>query len=172
MHTLALTAIGRDRPGIVAGVTRVLFEQGCNLSDCSMARLSGQFAMIMSLECPDGLDREALERALDGPAATFGLSVTLQELEGEPEVAQGVPFVVSVYGADRPGIVYRVSDAIAQLGANVTNLESRAGSGIYTVVLELEVPQGRAGRLEGELTVLAREVGVDLAVRPADTDPL
>lgn len=172
MHALALTAIGKDRPGIVAGVTGALFELGCNLSDCSMTLLSGQFAMIMVLECPDLVDRSGLERALDAPAAEFGLTLTLQEVSSAGPPEGGNPYVVSVYGADRPGIVYRVASALASREVNVTNLESRAGSGVYTVILEVNVPEGGDERLGRDLTALAGELDVDLAMRPADTEAL
>ena len=34
-----VTALGQDRPGIVAGVTEVLYKLGCNLEDSAMTRL-------------------------------------------------------------------------------------------------------------------------------------
>ena len=33
MNHFALTIVGRDRPGIVSQVTKILFDQGCNLAD-------------------------------------------------------------------------------------------------------------------------------------------
>ena len=44
---VAVTVVGNDRPGIVAGVTEVLFEQGCNLEDTSMTILRGHFTMML-----------------------------------------------------------------------------------------------------------------------------
>ncbi len=42
-----LTAVGEDRAGIVAGVTKALFEGGCNLGDASMMRLGGSFSIML-----------------------------------------------------------------------------------------------------------------------------
>ncbi len=42
----AITAIGKDRPGIVAGVSKALYDLGTNIEDSSMTILSGEFAMI------------------------------------------------------------------------------------------------------------------------------
>ncbi len=64
MPHFAVSAVGVDRPGIVAAVTGVLVEQGCNLEDTSMSILRGHFAMMLLVAGPDGLTAEALEAAL------------------------------------------------------------------------------------------------------------
>ena len=52
MGQFALSVVGRDRPGIVAEVSRVLFELGCNIEDSTCTILSGQFAMILVIAHP------------------------------------------------------------------------------------------------------------------------
>ena len=54
MAHLAVSAIGSDRPGIVAAVTKVLLDQGCNLEDTSMSILRGHFAMMLVVAAPSG----------------------------------------------------------------------------------------------------------------------
>ena len=44
-----LTAFGKDRPGIVADVSALIYESGCNLEDSTMTRLMDQFAIILLL---------------------------------------------------------------------------------------------------------------------------
>lgn len=174
MNQLALTAIGADRPGIVAGVTRVLFELGCNLADCSMTRLGGQFAMIMLIEAPGGVTPEELETGLAGPAGEFGLTMALKQAPPTGPAVPRDPHVISVYGADKPGIVYRVTESLAASGVNVTDLVSHVvGTGIYTVVLDVELPEGLDPPAFGEeLAGLARKLGVELAMRPSRPDEL
>jgi glycine cleavage system transcriptional repressor len=64
MHELAVTAIGQDRPGIVAAVTKVLHERGGNLEDSAMTILGGQFAIVLLVATEDDPDdlRQALAR--------------------------------------------------------------------------------------------------------------
>ena len=45
----ALSAIGQDRPGIVADVSGLIFECGGNLEDSSMTILGNQFALLILL---------------------------------------------------------------------------------------------------------------------------
>lgn len=174
MHQLSMAAIGRDRPGIVAGVTKVLFEQGCNLADCSMTVLSGQFAMILLLDAADTLTIEDLDRALEPVRAELGLSILVSEGEAAAGKLPERPYVISLYGADHPGIVYRVAAMLASMQVNVTDLMSRiVGDGIYTVVLDVDLPNGLdAQALSHELNEIAGEVGVDLSFRQAEIDPL
>ena len=69
MSAIAITVIGTDQPGIVAAVTRVLFDVGCNLEDISSTILRGHFSMTMIAHCPDGVDEGAIEQRLSTTAA-------------------------------------------------------------------------------------------------------
>ena len=71
---LLLSAIGHDRPGIVSGLSKVLYEHGCNLEESSMTRLAGEFACILIVTPPPGLDLAVLQRGLDAVAASLGLA--------------------------------------------------------------------------------------------------
>ena len=53
-----VTALGQDRPGIVAGVTKVLYDLGCNLEDSAMTRLEGEFARHTPKRLGDGGPRD------------------------------------------------------------------------------------------------------------------
>ncbi|MEX2586767.1 MAG: ACT domain-containing protein [Actinomycetota bacterium] len=174
MHQLSVTAVGKDRPGIVAAVTKVLYELGCNLDDCSMSLLSGQFTMIMVLDAPDDLGADQLAAALTPVGEQVGVTVAVNEVETVPGLPAAHPFVVSLYGADHPGIVYRVTSELAASQVNITNLVSRAmGERLYTVVLDIDVPETLgAARLSGKLQQVARQEGVELILRPADVETL
>ena len=77
---IALSAIGKDQPGIVAALTWVLFERGCNLEDSSMTRLRGDFAVLLLISMPENMTLEGLKVALESAASSKGLTFTLREL--------------------------------------------------------------------------------------------
>src|SRR5512145_303550 len=52
MGYFTVGVVGKDRPGIVAEVSRILFELGCNIEDSTCTILSGQFAMILVIGHP------------------------------------------------------------------------------------------------------------------------
>jgi glycine cleavage system transcriptional repressor len=46
-HVYIMNAFGKDRPGVVADVSRLIFECGGNLEDSAMTRLEDEFAIIL-----------------------------------------------------------------------------------------------------------------------------
>ena len=175
--TLAVTAIGTDRPGIVAAVTRALVDHGCNLEDTSMSILRGQFAMVLVVAAPPGLDAATLEEAL--AAAAPDLVVAVRTLAGPGATAADDPgdrWTVVVYGADHPGIVHGIATVLADAGANIVDLTTRVTGEpkpIYAMVMEVALPPDLTGAtLEERLTAAASELGVECTLHPSEADIL
>ncbi len=178
MPHVAVTAVGADRPGIVAAVTGVLVDHGCNLEDTSMTILRGHFAMMLVVDRPAALELAALEGALAVPAEALGLVITVWAIdESIAAPAEGDAWTVSVYGADRPGIVHGVAALLAEHGVNIVDLTTRvagpARNPVYAMVLEVIVPQGvGVARLGEALDAQAGELGVECSLHPSDADIL
>ena len=177
MPSLAVTAIGADRPGIVAAVTGALVDHGCNLEDTSMSILRGQFAMVLIVAAPEGLEAVTLEEALSEGAATSDLVVAVRPVHDATVAVgdDGERWTVVVYGADHPGIVHGMAAALAALGANIVDLTTRVTGDrpIYSMVMEVALPAGVSGEaLEERLRAAAGELGVDSAVHPSEADIL
>lgn len=178
MPHVAVTALGVDRPGIVAAVTGVLVRHGGNLEDTAMTNLGGHFAMLLVVEVPDGESAEALESSLVEELAGQGITVAVRPIaEITAAGPSGEPWAVSLYGADRPGIVHAVASKLAEHDANIVDLSTRViGPGpehAYVLLLELALPPGAdAAALEADLAALARELGVEIHLRPDDVDVL
>jgi glycine cleavage system transcriptional repressor len=174
----AVTAVGADRPGIVAAVTGVFLEHGCNLEDTSMTILRGHFAMMLVVAAPDGLAQQALEDALAGPAVDLDLVVAVRVIDdGVPSSPEGDAWTVSVYGADRPGIVHRVASLLADNGVNIVDLSTRiigdADRPVYAMILEVTLPAGAdAAAVQTRLTELAADLGVECSLHPSEADIL
>jgi len=174
MREFAITAIGQDRPGIVAGFTEVLLTLGCNLADCSMSRLRNEFAMILLVESPQEVGADRLNAALEEPARRFDLVVTTRQFEELPAPAGDVAFVVSVYGTDRPGIVHTVSRALADMDVNITDLRSHLGvEDLYAMILDVQLPPALPPEeVASRLQAVSRELGVSLTFRSAEAAEL
>lgn len=178
MPHFALSAVGADRPGIVAAVTGALVEHGCNLEDTSMSILRGHFAMMLVVAAPDDLDAPTLEQALAGPAADLDLVVAVRAIDDDVPVSpEGEAWGVAVYGADRPGIVHRFTSLLADAEVNVVDLTTRVigdpGRPVYAMVLEVTLPPGLDGEeLSARLDALARDLGVECSAHPSEADIL
>ena len=178
MSHYAVTAIGADRRGIVAAVTGVLMEHGCNLEDTSMTILRGHFAMMLIVDAPAGLTPGELERALAGPAAELDLVVAVRPLDDEvPASPPGDAWTVSVYGVDRPGIVHRISGLLADRTVNIVDLTTRVigdpARPAYAMLLEVTVPPDLdVEELRGRLSELAGALGVECTLHASGADIL
>ncbi len=175
MTHLAVSAIGADRPGIVAAVTKVLVDRGCNLEDASMSILRGHFAMMLVVDAPTATDPAALEHELSTATVALGLVVVVRAIdEATLAGADGEEWTVTLYGADRPGIVHRVSSTLAAAGANITDLATRVigdpGQPVYAMFLDVIAPPGTS--LDAALAGVAEELGVSCTAHRADADIL
>ena len=167
-----MTAIGRDRPGIVAGITGALLDFDGNVDDSQMSILHGQFAVMLIVSVPDDTDVDAVAARLDETAAELGLGGVTVTPVSELDRGPGPTHVLTVYGPDRPGIVHDVAALLAEHGVNVTDLRTkRTGaetSPLYTMMMEVVVPEAGLGDaleklsaekgLEAHLTELESEV--------------
>lgn len=167
MPELAVTAMGADQPGIVAAVARVLHERGGNIEDSAMTILGGRFSLVLLVTGDD--DAEALEAALAAGTADLNLHLSVVDA-GEAHDTAAATHLLSVYGADHPGILAGVSTALANVGANVTDLSSRLiGSEdepVYALVVELSTDDEEA--VSGAVASTADDLGVDWTLRALD----
>ena len=172
MHEYAITIIGHDRPGIIAQATEILAGLGLNLTDSSMTRLRGHFAMTLVCAGDDAIDQ--VERALVPMAADASLVVTVRELGPEPGPGPaGGHFVLSLHGADRLGIVAAVTRVLADAGGNITDLTTRLAGELYVLLVEVDLPSTvEIETLTARLSEVARTLGVEATLRPADADLL
>ena len=186
-HRWIVTATGKDRPGIVAGVTKVLYQLGCNLEDSAMTRLAGEFAIMLIFAAPAKQTNARLRQAFVPLERRLKLAVHLKPLTGAESTApkrRGKTYVISVYGADKPGIVFRISDALARLNVNINDLhthctasEARSakegGPSLYLLLLEVELSATQTvATLERRLEAIAKRLGVEVSVRPSEADVL
>jgi glycine cleavage system transcriptional repressor len=173
---LAITVIGHDRPGIIADVAEVLAGLGMNLTDSTMTRLRGHFAMTLICSGTEGAtpDLGDVEAALHPLTAGGSLFATVSQVEPEngPR-ATGGHYVLSVHGADRLGIVASVARGLAEFGGNITDLTTRLSGSLYVLVAEVDLPAGSEVEMVRErLEGVARALGVEVTLRQAETDVL
>ena len=178
VRSFVLAVTGRDRPGIVATLTRALLDHTVNIEDAEMAILRGHFAVILVLSAPQSLDEEGLRSDLESVRRDVPLeTVSLTEV---PALASGVAAVthtISVYGADHPGIVHGVAGALADGEVNIVGLSTRVigeeDAPLYVMLLDVALPPSldEAG-LEGLLAEVGERQGVDVSVRSVAGDVL
>jgi glycine cleavage system transcriptional repressor len=141
------TAIGPDHPGLVDEVTRFVADRGGNLEDSRMVNLRGQFAMMMLVAG----SAEVVQRLRDGLGelqATTGVHAEVRAAAaGRPSSAAALPYKLSTWAMDHPGLMQSVAHLLGELGVNIESAETSLRPAPYTnaplfeMELVLAVPQ-------------------------------
>jgi len=172
-----LSAIGRDRPGLVADLAKLVFDADANLEDSRMTILGTDFAVILlcSTDSADGLEKigvgaKRLER-------DHGLTILVRQLQDEPRPPVPAPgtrlYEMNALGEDRAGIVASLCRVLADHGVNIVDLKSESrpgpgGSPHYEMTVRCEVPESVDPRtLREALESEADRLVVDVALMPA-----
>ena len=76
---IVITVLGKNRPGIVAGVTRVLGEANVDIRDITQSILEGIFTMTRLADISESkLSFAELQKALSEAGELSGVTVTIQ----------------------------------------------------------------------------------------------
>jgi glycine cleavage system transcriptional repressor len=146
----ALSAIGKDRPGIVADVAGLIYECGGNLEDSRMTLLGEQFALLILIsgageEFPFRLSTGCKRLEWEKHLSIFLTPV--EETEGMPRCKGTMDiYELSTTGSDRMGIVYHVSRLLAEQGINIIDMQTKtipspeSGTPVFTMKIVLQVP--------------------------------
>lgn len=169
----AVTIIGKDRTGIVADTSEVLYKLGCNVEDSSCTMLGGEFAMILIISHEKPFSKKKLEAEFAEKNANNGLSAFIRSLKDDEICYQepvGELCLISVYGSDKPGIVYRITRELADRGVSIMDLNTKLigtlTDPVYVLVLEATLPQDLSvEEASGLLDNLKKELCVEISVR-------
>ncbi|KPK92784.1 MAG: hypothetical protein AMJ94_04450 [Deltaproteobacteria bacterium SM23_61] len=174
---VAVTVIGRDRPGIVAHVSRVLYHHRCSIEELAQTVLRGQFAMILIASLGEGTPIRVLRDEFSGLSRNTGLEINLRELESEDlvpyQAGESEPFIITVRGEDRPGLVFGITEVLAERGINITNLGARVAllgqRSEYIQLFEVDVPKNLDyGLLKEKLRRRGKEMGLSVDLQHKD----
>lgn len=167
MHaSVVMTVLAADRPGLVSALSETIAAHGGSWQESRMARLAGQFAGILRVECP-ATEIDALLSAL---AALESQGISVQARREEAAVAPARETLsLDVMGNDRPGIIRALSAAIAGAGANVedlsTSLESAPMAGhpiFHAKGLVSLAPEGDPAALIAAIEKLGPDLSVSI----------
>jgi glycine cleavage system regulatory protein len=166
-HSLVMTVIGNDRPGLVDSVASIVAEHGGNWLESRMSRLGGQFAGIVHVEVP--AEKEAsLAEALKKLDAR-GLTVVTHSSQRQA-TGSGRTNILEIVGQDRPGIVRQISHTLAEFGVNVEELQTEcasaamSGETLFKARAVLSVPEScEVAELQRTLEKIAADLIVEIS---------
>jgi glycine cleavage system transcriptional repressor len=171
-----LSAMGKDRPGIVADVSEVIYECGGNIEDSSMSLLRNHFALLLLFSTEREEVNQKLSSALkrlewEKKLTVFYSPITFEE--AYPKLKEQTNrFKITTSGVDHAGIVFRVCRLLADRGINIIDMETHrvlsaeSGTPLFEMDMDIGIPQSVLEQgLREDLHRLANELMIDLVLK-------
>ena len=168
--------MGKDRPGIVADVSEVIYECGGNIEDSSMNLLRNHFALLLLFST----EREEVNQKLSIALKRLGSEKDLTVFYSPITFEQAYPkakektgrFKITTSGVDHAGIVFKVCRLLADRKVNIIDMETHrilsaeSGTPLFEMEMDVEVPQSISEQgLREDLHRLANELMIDLVLK-------
>jgi glycine cleavage system transcriptional repressor len=133
-------------------------------------RLGGNFTIMLMVKFAG--KQKQLEDLVSTVAESMGLKLHVDAIDAELHHHVIPDIRISVYGADRAGIVAKVTQALEEVGFNILDLESDvAGTEekpIYIMHIEGTASEG-FDAVKAILDIMSKEEGVDTKISRFDT---
>ena len=167
-----LTAMGKDRVGIVDDLTTLILEARCNVEESRMAVLGGEFAVILLLSGDQG-NVKALVEGMPGKGKSLDLQITMKETLPPQAAPESRPYQLESVSLDTPGIVHSITSLLRRFGVNIDDLETDTtpapwtGAPMFVMKARPTVPGGVSiAALREEIEALEAEQNLDIKLAP------
>lgn len=168
MKKIIISVLGQDRPGIIAAVSQLLYENDSNIENVSQTSLQSEFAGIFIATIPEGMPLADLAHQLESALTPMGLQVHVKPVEPRHEETNGLlgeSFVITTRGPDQKGLVARITAIIARHQVNITNCQAVFKGGANPndniMIYEVDIPPQTS---QNEFFRDLRRKGTDLSL--------
>jgi predicted amino acid-binding ACT domain protein len=168
MPNYIISVTTSDQVGIIHSVTGTIKEQGGNVLELSQTVMRSYFTIILEAEFREPIEPAELVRSLTERGGRFRLHVEV--IEADPNrrapVADGERFILTVLGADAPGIIHGITGCLAEHGVNIVDLHARSVENRFSLVMEAYLPPDLPpGTVRDELERFGKNLGLEAYVQ-------
>ena len=165
-----ISAVTKDRPGLVHSVSQVLADLHINIVDVDARSVRGHFSMflVVDLSTSDGT-YEDMMAALAPVGANFDLGLRAEPYRAGRRKTDKRLMILTVMGVDHPGIVAAITSILAANRINIEKVKMIA-RGEY-IAMELKVDMSDVGdlsRIRDQLYAYSEMDGLDVSLREYD----
>lgn len=166
-RSLLIRIFARDEPGLVAVISRCLYELDLNLGDTAFAVLGTGAEFTVVVEEPVPVAIAEIDRNLRELPELDDAEITVEEFDIEPVHGPSAQIThrIVIRGNDQPGLIARLSEVFGDYGANIVRLNAeRIPEGrrsVYVIRLAVWLPEGRADACLSAVTNTARQLQLE-----------
>lgn len=140
---LVISVMSKDRPGIIADITTVIFNLGGDLADLNQSVLGGYFTMILIAEFEKNITPEDLLAGFSHIESETKIAATIMEMAVELEVEKNTlpseTYIVTAQGENRKGLVKIMGDFFLKRNINVLDLVTTREKQVYTMIFQVDL---------------------------------
>ncbi len=159
---MVMSVMSKDRPGIVADITGVIYQLQGDLADLNQSVLCDYFTMILIATFDDTVTPEDVVAGFSHIQSETKLEVVVKEMDTPMEVAKAKrvkeTYILTAQGKNRSGLVHRIGLFCCQHGINILDLATTLSGDQYTMILQLDL--SRVESVTAKDGLISREPGM------------
>lgn len=171
-NLLVISALGRDKPGIVNTLTKTILEHGCNIVDSRMTVLGGEFAVLIMVE-GQWNTLAKVEGAIPELEHQLDMTITAKRTEVRETSRNVLPYAVEVVAMDHPGIVNNLAGFFSRHDINIEDLvttsyaAAHTGTPMFSVQMTVGIPSSiHIAALREEFMDYCDQLNLDAVLEP------
>ncbi|WP_275099629.1 glycine cleavage system protein R [Sedimenticola hydrogenitrophicus] len=170
---LVISALGKDRPGIVDELSKAILDIGCNIADSRMTVLGGEFAILLLVE-GNWSSLAKMEEAMPTLERQLDLTIIVKRTEGRDRSTPSLPYVVDVISLDHPGIVHQLANFFSTRRINIEDMATTSyaaphtGTIMFSVHMTVGIPADiHIASLREDFMEFCDAINLDAIIEPA-----
>jgi glycine cleavage system transcriptional repressor len=170
---LVISVMSKDRPGIIADITTVIFDLGGDLADLNQSVLGGYFTMLLIAEFDEKITPEDLFAGFSHIKSKTKLEAIIKEMKVNLEVEKSqLPketFIITGQGDNRKGLVKILGDFFYSHNINVLDLVTTREVQKYTMIFQVDLTHiASLDAFREKLRILGEEEKLNLFLQHND----
>ena len=165
-----ISAVGKDKPGLVHSVTRVLADMHINIVDVEARSVRGHFTMFLVVDLGTSeCSYTDMMAAVEPVGANFNLGLQVEPYETDRRIVNKRLMLFTLMGRDKPGIVASVSGIFSHNSINIETIKMIA-RGEY-IAMEITVDTSDVEDIAALRKIFyefSEETGLDVSLREYD----
>jgi phosphoserine phosphatase len=171
-NLFVVTVLGKDREGLVIGITGTLAEVNVNIVDIEQSVIHGLFSMFMLIDTSKArVNVNELRGRLYERSKKLDVNVNIipfSEYDGGNDEEEREIRKITILGKDKPGIVAGISKALYDLEINIERIKMVARGDLLAMELFVDSKGVSLDALRRVMEKVGDAIGVDVIVQPED----
>jgi glycine cleavage system transcriptional repressor len=172
LNYLVISALGKDRPGIVDKLSCTILDEGCNIADSRMTVLGGEFAIMLMVE-GNWNTLTKLEDTVPDLEKKLGLTIIAKRTGEKKAGGKMLPYGVEVVALDHPGIVHHLASFFSKRDINIEDMSTSSyaaahtGTPMFSVQMTVGIPSDvHIATLRDEFMEFCDGLNLDAVLEP------